>query len=277
MFNGLAINPGYAGSHEALSVTALSRNQWVNIPGAPNTQTLSVHSPLGNERAALGGIFIRDKIGVTTRNSFYGSYAYRLYLGNGGTLSLGLQGGFTNYDAGLTELNIHNGLDPNFTSNDETSFLPNFGFGAYYYTDMFYLGFSVPEMIQNSYDSDDVNSSAKQYNHYFFTTGVVVPLNASLKLKPNLLIKAVAGAPMELDLNLNLLIKETLWVGASWRSFDSFDALLQLQVSDKIQIGYAYDFATTTDLRSLNGGSHEFLINYRMSYNKNKVVSPRYF
>ncbi|MCT4582438.1 MAG: type IX secretion system membrane protein PorP/SprF, partial [Flavobacteriales bacterium] len=33
MFNTLAVNPGYAGSRDALTITGLHRSQWVSFPG----------------------------------------------------------------------------------------------------------------------------------------------------------------------------------------------------------------------------------------------------
>jgi type IX secretion system PorP/SprF family membrane protein len=105
----------------------------------------------------------------------------------------------------------------------------------------------------------------------------VFSLDRNLKLKPNILVKAVAGAPVQIDLNVSLLMNEILWAGLSWRSFDSIDALLQLQLTDKFQFGYAYDFATTSELRRINAGSHEIMINYRVIRKHSRIKTPRYF
>src|SRR5690349_24824138 len=78
MFNGLAINPAYAGSHDALSATALARFQNVGLKGAPKTQTFSLHSPLLNKRVALGLLAIHDEIGVISQTGLQASYAYRI-------------------------------------------------------------------------------------------------------------------------------------------------------------------------------------------------------
>jgi len=273
MFNGLALNPAYAGSQETISISALAREQWTGIDGAPSTQTLSVHSPAFNKRMGLGLLVLRDKIGVTEQTGVAASYSYNLPFENGGKLALGLQAGFTSYNARFTEVSDTN---PAF-ANDVKTFDPNFGFGAYYYTDRFYAGLSVPQLKQSIFDKDNDDSDSRLVRHYFATAGYVMDLNHSLKLKPNILIKAVEGAPVEIDLNANLLIKEVIWVGLSWRSFDSIDALFQLQVTDRLQIGYAYDFATTTDLRRVNGGSHEIMLNYRFTFNKSRIITPRYF
>jgi type IX secretion system PorP/SprF family membrane protein len=272
MFNGLAINPAYAGSSESLSLTALMREQWTGIDGAPSTQTFSVHSPLKKERVSLGLLFLRDKIGLTKQTGLQGSFAYRIPVSQKGKLAFGIQGGATFYNANLSKVSV-----TDFAFNDVRFTQPNIGFGMYYNTDRFYAGISTPQLIETAFNKNNPDSDSRLVRHYFASTGYVFDVGPMIKLKPNLLIKAVAGAPVELDLNLNVLLRDVVWVGASWRTFDSFDALLQLQLTEQFQVGYAYDFATTTDLKRVNGGSHEVMINYRMTFTKNKMITPRYF
>ena len=274
MFNAMAINPGYAGTHESMSISALLREQWTGLDGAPSTQTLSAHTPIKNQKFGLGVLFLHDKIGVTDQNGFYGSYAYKLPFENGNKLSLGIQAGVTHYMARYSQVSD---TDPNFAGGDISEAHFNFGFGAYYYSKRFYLGFSIPQLVEQQFDRNNLDSDSRMVRHYFVTGGYVMDLNKSLKLKPNMLLKVVEGAPAELDLNANLLINEVLWVGLSWRSFDSFDALVQLQITDQLQLGYAYDFATTSELRRVHSGSHEIMLNYRFTFSRSRVVTPRYF
>ncbi len=272
MFNGLAINPAYAGSHETISLTALAREQWTGIDGAPSTQALSVHSPIINQRIGVGLLVLNDKIGVTNQTGAYGSYSYKLPLSKG-NLALGLQIGFSSYNAEFSKVGASNS---EFVFGDVREVHPNAGFGAYYSTDRFYAGFSVPQLIENTFDKDNPESNSKIVRHYFVTSGYVFDLNSDLKLKPSFLIKTVAGAPTEFDLNTNLLIHDVLWVGVSWRSFASINALIQVQATDKLQIGYAYDIASTK-FREVSGGSHEIMANYRFKFSDKQVVTPRYF
>jgi type IX secretion system PorP/SprF family membrane protein len=273
MFNGLAINPAYAGSHESMSLTALARQQWSGLDGAPSTQTFSLHSPLKKERASLGFLFLHDRIGVTEQTGVYGSFAYRIPMSKKGKLAFGLQGGATFFNAQFTKVAIN---DPAF-QNDIRFVQPNIGFGMYYHTNRFYAGFSIPQLIQTKYDKSSMDPDAKLLRHYFASAGYVFDLSKIIKLKPNILVKAVAGAPVQFDLNLNTLIHNVFWIGVSWRSFDSIDALVQIQITEQLQIGYAFDFATTTELKRVNSGSHELMLNYRFTFTKNKMITPRYF
>lgn len=277
MFNGLALNPAYAGSHESLSATLLFRDQWTGMPGAPSTQTFSVHSPIKNARIALGLQFIHDKIAVFDQYGVTGSYAYRIFTDKG-TLSLGLQLGFTSYSADINSLTTYVPNDPVFQGS-VNKVMPSFGAGIYYYTDRFYVGLSAPQLVTNSLTDDviEIDADARQERHYFLTAGHMFPISRNVQLKPNVLIKAVEGAPLQMDLNLNALFSEVLWLGVSWRSLSDFDALIELQLTDQLLLGYSYDFASTTDLARVNSGSHELMLNYRFRYSKNKVITPRYF
>lgn len=90
MFNELVINPAYAGSRECLSGTALYRQQWVGLDGAPTTLTGSVHAPLMQQKIGVGLTFANDKIGVSQRTSVTINGAYRIKL-EAAHLSFGLQ------------------------------------------------------------------------------------------------------------------------------------------------------------------------------------------
>lgn len=273
MFNGLALNPAYAGSHETVSMTAMAREQWTGLDGAPRTQTFSIHSPIKLQRMSLGLLLLHDNIGVTDQTGAYASYAYCIPMGNG-KLAFGLQGGVSYYNAMFSKVSS---TDPTFANGDVREAMPSIGFGMYYNTSRFYAGISVPQLNQSEFDKNNSDSDSRLVRHYFATAGYVFDLGPSLKLKPNLLVKMVQGAPMEFDLNANLLIKELFWVGLSWRSFDSIDAILQLQLNEQFQFGYAYDFATTTDLSRVNGGSHELMLNYRFTFKSARIITPRYF
>lgn len=275
MFNASAINPAVVGTHDGMSLTALIREQWVGIEGAPNTQTLSLHSPLLNDRIGLGLTVIRDEIGITRQHGVFGAYAYRVNFGSA-TLSLGLQAGVVDFSSYQNELNP-NSQDASLQENYQSGLKPNFGTGAYLYTDRFYVGVSAPMLVNHNFldDNPDVNQ-ADQKKHYFVMAGYVFDLSRGLKLKPNLLIKAVDGAPIAVDINANLLIEEILWIGASYKSFDSIDGLIELQLNTQLKIGYAHDF-TTSDLRFANRGTHEIMVNYLFKYKNKKTITPRYF
>ncbi|MEN7549385.1 type IX secretion system membrane protein PorP/SprF [Rapidithrix thailandica] len=276
MFNGMAINPGYAGSHETISITALARKQWTGLEGAPNTQTFTAHMPLKLNTAA-GISFTRDEIGITTTNSISAAFAYKVPMGLG-KLSFGLQAGMRFYRDNFSKLNPKDKTDDVYTNGDVSKTLPDFGAGVYYYSDRFFLGISVPHLINQTIETaDDAVSVSDMERHYVVYSGYVFDLSPSVKLKPHALLKVVEGAPVQMDINASVYLKEILGIGLSYRSLDSFAALLELQATPAFRLGYSYDFATTTDLRTVQNGSHEIMLNYRFDLSKKIVLTPRYF
>jgi len=153
MYNTLSINPAYAGSRDALSITALHRSQWVGFDGSPTTQTITMHSPIANKNIGLGLTVVNDKIGPVNNTSLAGQFAYIMQLNRKSKLSLGLSGGVNILQADLNSLSLDQQNDPTFQTNLTNRVTPNFGFGAYYSRERFYIGVSTPNLIQNQYST----------------------------------------------------------------------------------------------------------------------------
>ncbi|TWW00274.1 type IX secretion system membrane protein PorP/SprF [Chitinophaga pinensis] len=279
MFNMMGVNPAYAGSRGVLSATALYRRQWVGIDGAPETSTFSFDMATRDNKVGLGIQAFNDKIGIMRTTGFYGTYAYRIRFENEGSLAIGLQGGVSNFKADLTKVDLIDEDDQAFAQNINV-LLPCFGAGIYYNTDRFYAGFSIPNLVKSYLRKDAVyyraDVVAKKYMHFFFIAGYVFDLNEDLKLKPSTLVKAVRGAPVQLDVNANLWIRDVISVGASYRTGDAICGLAEVQINDQFRLGYAYDH-TISKLVKYNQGTHEIMLRYEFGWEKGRVLSPRYF
>jgi type IX secretion system PorP/SprF family membrane protein len=278
MFNGLLINPAYAGSHGAMDLTATVRKQWTGLQGAPQTQAVTMHTPIKFSRSSAGAVAMHDQLGVTSQYNIYGVYAYRIPVSEHGRISLGGQAGMNFYTSNLNELEIDtqdNLQDPAFAGKVSRAF-PNLGIGAYYNDKKSYVGLSIPTLINNRWNILDPTFKATQKRHYFLSAGHVFELTPHLKLKPNVLLRWVEGGPFQYDLNANLLIQELLWVGVSYRMKDAVDVLFEFNVNSHFTVGYSYGYPVSK-LAAYQSGSHEFMINYRIAKHKNMVVSPRYF
>lgn len=278
MENLQTINPAYAGSKEMLSLMLVARNQWVSLPDAPDTRSIAMHTPVKGTLMGIGASLLRDKVGPVTQTGFYVDYSYRLNLANEHTLALGLKGGVNFYDANVSDLTTVDPNDPVFAYDINRRFLPNFGVGAFFYSNKYYLGLSFPKLIENTINKNSVSSQtiSKEQMHVFFMGGYVFDVNRILKFKPSFLTKYVHNAPMSLDVNGTFMFYERLWLGAMYRMGDSFGGLLQLQVTNQLKIGYSYDYPINK-LGAYNNGTHEILVSFDFNFGSGRVRSPRYF
>ena len=278
MYNPLSVNPGYAGSREALSIVGILREQWVGIDGAPSTQSLNLHSPIFNDNMGLGLSVINDKIGPIHQTMLFADYSYSIQTTDNAKLSFGLKAGVNIFQADLLSLTPDQGGDPAMY-NIDNKLLPNIGVGVFYYSDKGYVGLSAPKLLEQmlyEYNTSVVTEN-KERRHYFVIGGYVFDLSEQVKFKPAFLLKAVVGAPISIDLSANFLFRDKLGVGVAHRLDDSFSGLLQYYVTPQFRIGYAYDF-TLTELRNYNSGSHELMLGYDFRFARyNRIHSPRIF
>jgi type IX secretion system PorP/SprF family membrane protein len=274
MYNMNVVNPAYAGSKESLSLTALYRKQWSGLEGAPETITFSGHSPVG-EAMGLGLSVIKDELGPVEETNVYIDYSYTLQVSAALKLALGLKAGATFHDVGLTGLELQDEGDPFFSENINNTY-PNIGAGLFLYADNYYLGFSVPNLLNSVHLDENGLKYGNETNHFFGTAGYVFQLSENIKLKPSVLVKGALDAPISFDGNLNALFYEKFELGVSYRLDDSFSGLIGFQVTPNIRVGYAYD-SVISDLDTQGPGSHEVIATFDIFFNKRTLRSPRYF
>ncbi|MEQ8905220.1 type IX secretion system membrane protein PorP/SprF [Ekhidna sp.] len=276
MFNPLAINPAFAGANNLLSASVISRFQNVGLEGAPNTQTLSIHSPLWQKNLAGGFLIIRDKIGIINNTGIHAAGAYRIFFDNNGehSFSFGMQYGLINYNANYTSLQNRNPDDPYFNSDINQTRM-NIGAGTFYINKYFFLGVSMPHMMNNVFDGKQDSTTVFQSVPILIHGGYVHVVNPYVRIKPNFLVKVTDGRISDLDLNCNVQLEELLWVGLSYR-FPGINFLTEIKLSDQLLLGYAYGIGNGA-LRGVGLSTHELLLNFRFKFTKYKLISPRFF
>jgi type IX secretion system PorP/SprF family membrane protein len=277
MYNMSVINPAYAGSKENLTGGLLYRKQWVNIEGAPTTATFFVNSPVG-KNVGLGLSAISDRIGPVEENNIYADFSYTLKMGGDHRLAFGLKGGGTFHKVGLLDqvyYNVPDAGDGSFSQNSSRSFM-NLGSGVFYYTNKYYVAFSVPNMLKSNYLDYNGQKFGSEVLHYFITGGYVFDLNPNLKFKPTTMIKSSFNAPTSVDLSANFLFNQKFEIGATYRTQDSYGAMVNYAITPSLKLGYAYDHITSS-LKVTTPSSHEFIMLFDLNFPKKVSQSPRYF
>jgi type IX secretion system PorP/SprF family membrane protein len=280
-FNTLAINPAYAGSRDALTITSLYRNQWTGFDGAPVTQTLTMHSPFFNDKVGMGLSIVNDKIGPVNITSLSMDYAYKIKISKKAKLAFGLKGGVNLMQSKIASLRLDQPDDDLFSRNIESNFLPNFGFGIYYYTTRWYAGASTPKLLENNFNTNTalaITELSKEKRHYYFIAGAMIDLAENVRLKPTTFVKITNGAPIEADLTALFVFHDKIEAGSMFRTGDGFGLLFGIYLNDQLRFGYSYDWSFTNRTLKYNGGSHELMLRYDLIYKeKAKIKSPRFF
>ncbi len=281
MFNGLAFNPAYAGSRDALSLSGLARMQWVGFSGSPVTQSFNFHLPSFNRRHGFGLGIVNDQISFLGQTWINADYAYRLPIGNV-KLAFGLRGTVDIFRIAWEDADLKDRTDQITINYPSQTFLPNVGCGVYLYSNSAYLGLSVPRILVNNFDSIipdislDGNGIRGLKRHYFATAGLVLRMGERLKFKPSLLFKYVGGAPYQIDLNLNAYFRDRLGIGVSYRTGDAIVGLFDLFLNSQLRMGYAFGYPIS-NLNRFTSGSHELMLGYDFRFKKDGIFSPRLF
>jgi len=293
MFNGIYINPAYAGYKEVLNVHTFYRSQWTGITGAPRSMSLAVDAIANSGNVGLALQVASDKLGAQNNLSIYGNYAYRIRMNDDGSSRLAL-----GFGVGMAQLGIDgsmlnpNNPEPNQPVGMQSTIVPDARVGVYFANDKYYAGFSVDNLIATYIDIDRYAFIPQPKPHYYLTAGALFPLSEDFQIKPSFLLKDDRGGPTSLDVNAFLMIKDFIWIGGSYRTgvklYDksylqkdltprnSAVAAIQIFPSEKLRIGYGYDFSIGP-LQGYSSGTHEVSIAYSFIKQNIRIATPRVF
>lgn len=271
LFNGMVINPAYPSMDEFSSATVVARNQWVGMEGAPKTATFSFYSPLKATNTSVGFMALQDKITIYSQTGFHLNVTQKVKLNDKLQLALGLKGGMEQF----RENNSHLATDDPVFAQDQQYWKTEIGFGFMVFSEKFFIGLSAP-----SFHNFDLGTSVNKVEfkrHLYLQGGMIMDVNKDVKFRPGVLFRQVAGAGLQMDLNAAFLFKDLLWAGVTWRTEKTAAAMMQIELLKSFQLGYSYDFASSTYLKGAQSGSHELMLNYRFSFVKGKALTPRIF
>jgi type IX secretion system PorP/SprF family membrane protein len=280
MYNTQAVNPAYAGSRDALTVTALFRAQWISFgEGAPLTQTLTMHTPLKVQNFGVGLSVSYDEIGESRLTNGQVDFAYRFFTSRHSQLAFGLKGTLARFSENLTHLQLRDLHDQAFTPF-RGQMLPNVGAGIYFKHDRYYVGLSVPELLENQLRNNYVSGSIPglKQRHYYGIVGAVFDLQNRIQLKPSMMVKYTANVPIQIDLSAILIFRERFNTGLNYRFREGLGLMMGFNFTEQLLFGYSFDWSFPNQTARYNGGSHELMLRYDFLFrHSNGARSPRYF
>ncbi|MFC3199819.1 type IX secretion system membrane protein PorP/SprF [Parapedobacter deserti] len=305
IFNSMSVNPAYAGYKEEWFGQLGLRSQWTGLEGAPQTGLLSLDGILDPtyKRHGIGLQLTADRLGPQTATAAYANYAFRLRLNDEDTqrLSFGIAAGATQYSLDGTLLDAIESGDPSIPPNKISNFVPDVRFGIYYYNPSWYAGLSVMDLLagdqsNNIFRWDNTTTdNMRRKRHMYFIGGALIDFYSGLKLRPSVLIKEDFKGPTSLDVNAMFIFGNRFWIGGGWRTGvtafrkeyqrvtgnslskrNSFSAIVQVYATDRLRIGYSYDYVASR-LSGVQNGSHEFTLGITFGSQQNRLLSPRFF
>ena len=290
IFNGLHINPAYAGYKGDGYIQTTYRSQWVNFPGAPQTLSFTADMSANEGRMGFGVTYLKDRIGLTESNLGMLTYSYRISTGERSMLSLGVSAGISEYAFDPTRM-VTVKPDPLLPSSRVAATTPNLNTGLFFHSDNFYAGLSAYNLIgRRALLRQDIAMAFHDF-HYYLTFGGMLRLQDGLQLKPSVLVKHVKGSPTSYDLNAMFLFRERVWLGGSFRSnVRVFEDQLQEDLSKRnavalvmeyfvlsnMRVGYSYDYNLNA-LNSYRTESHELSLGLYLNRQRKIIYNPRWF
>lgn len=279
MFDKMVINPAYTGSADWAVGTLKHRQQFAGMENGASTQTLNYHMPIGRRHVGLGLKVINDKIAIVNNLNASLSYSYHLNFA-GGKLSLGLETGMYSRTIDYSQLFLITQNDDAIPNVVSKSIVPDASWGLFYRKKGYYIGISQNHMIPFKMQDDLlIPSNSKLYSHFNIMMGTEFDFKNKLSLEPSLLLKSVAGAPVQLDVNALLYYDDRFAVGANVRTGDAVGLIFRANLTESFKVSYSYDI-TTSKLSTFSSGAHEILVSYGVKLPpppSEKEIHPRYY
>jgi type IX secretion system PorP/SprF family membrane protein len=291
IFNGIYINPAYAGYKEELNAHAFYRSQWTGVTGAPQSMSLAVDGSLRDNTIGLALQVAQDKIGAQSNLSVYANYAYRIKLDDETScLALGLGAGFIQLGLDGTKLDPNNPNDPYVPVARQSTLIFDARAGIYFSTEHFFAGFSADNIAAQLMDKHKpiTLTIPTPKPHYYLTAGGLLQLSENVYFKPSFLLKDDRGGPTNLDLNAFFLLKQVVWAGMSYRTAvtlyskpylqsnlsksSAIIGMLEVFATPQLRVGYAYDY-DLNKFQTYNNGTHEVSIGYYFNRNGGKKTA----
>jgi type IX secretion system PorP/SprF family membrane protein len=274
IFNLFAINPAYAGARETLSANVGYRAQWLAVPGSPRTLNFNVHTPLLAHNMAIGLLVQADETGARSAPKVAAAYAYSVQLSAREKLRFGVQGGVMNYQIHWNRLEYADPFEPVASGAPPSRWMPTADAGIMYTAPRGYAGLSY-YAVGNHTKARSVAFDERVENALTFAAGRVWTLSEQVDLKPGTLVRYTTNGLWQADVSLSALLLNRVWITGIYRSGFGAVSAVHTFVTDKLQVGYSYDWAAGRTA-TFGQATHEVYLGIDLS--RNAANAPtRYF
>ncbi|WP_170227053.1 PorP/SprF family type IX secretion system membrane protein [Luteibaculum oceani] len=273
--NYLFYNPAFAGRDYQTDVSFISRQQWVGLDGAPQSNTLNFSTKVLPLNLGAGVNINYEKIGAYTSVNANFSVAGEKRMGLN-TFRFGIAPAVYSYSFGNQLNAIDNPeLDPvlNGIANASTRFDLSFGF--LFRAPQYFVGLSFANILAPRFE--EISKLGSRNVQIQAGLDYQLPGSQEITLHPSLMFKSDLNSisAYVVDLSLLALYKEKFFIGASYRSFDAIAPVAGYQWYNSLgrfRVTYSYDYTTTT-ISNVSNGSHEISVKYSHFIDRPTVIN----
>ena len=311
VLNNYILNPALAGIENYTDIKTSFRKQWTGINGAPVTSYISVQAPIGksdyrtsatsfavpgeNPRGkqywedyiapephhGIGFYAMNDKAGYINRWSVAATYAYHRPIGIKTTLAVGFNAGASGISLDATKATFSDPTnDPaiGVANGDLKKIKPEIGAGLWLYSARYFAGVSVLNIVPGKAKFTANDKYGTYFTPNFFATiGYRFSAGENFTVTPSMMLQYWQPQLIGAHFNAKLQYMDKAWIGGSYRYSDflaGYSALAGLNISNTLNIGYSYEVATTSRLRTYSGNTHEIMVGFTLG-NKYSDGCPR--
>ncbi|MFW5754606.1 MAG: PorP/SprF family type IX secretion system membrane protein [Marinilabiliaceae bacterium] len=274
MHNRFAVNSSFAGSRDALSLFGSFRQQWAGMPESPRLHYFTGHTPLKDQRMALGLQMFNETLAIKNNFGASLSYTYRVRVTPYTWMAFSASGGVSQYAINWNNVTLEDSGDEIFGGNEASSG-PQAGFGWSIYNSRSFGGLSIPEFFYH--DINNMTGTSLDFSKidYLVTGGHLFDVAPEWKVQPSFLLKINQNTGSWGDISSTVIYKESIWGGLTYRTRDEMIIHTGWQALPQLRIAYSYDYSLG-DIGSFNHGSHEISLQYDFGYQIN-TPSPKFF
>jgi len=263
--NLTAINPANTTINNLVKFQTLYSKQWVGFEGSPQTIILSGEYPLVFKNIGLGATLTNEKYGNVLTNNISGDFSYKLRLARSRTLAFGFKASMQTYNVDISQLKAFDNNDLCLQKNISMQLAPNFGFGVMFTTNTFYVGFSAPKLLDNTFDNDKVRNTFSNLlrGNLNLMGGFRYKATSEIELKPEIIIAQSPAQQLFIYFSAGIVYSDLIQFSAIYRT-NSIAAAILYNVTEQLAFSYSYNY-NTSKIRSYQQGSHEVMLIYAFS------------
>jgi len=281
--NPIYTNPAFAGSSNNIRFAIIGRRQYTAINNSYTTAATSFDAPVTALNGGVGLMATTDIAGdgKLTTNTFNAVYAYNTQISRKAFLRAGVQASYYQRTYDFSKFRFGDQIDDQagfiYTTSEPKATdqinLLNFSAGALFYSERFFGGVAIHNLLEPNNSFYSANSSETEFKiprRYTLHAGANIPLTNSryederVIISPNVLFMQQRNFN---QLNLGFYVKKQslttgIWFRQTSRNTDALILLVGFKLP-KFRIGYSYD-AVVSGLRTAAVGSHEVSISFEI-------------